>query len=218
MRRYVAAGLGTAILVITLIITLPAFASETPCKKGCGRGLIDVFNMSIDYMMPQYESSLQVLQGKDRDQWSEKEITDYLTYATIMVYYAQNLYLLHNRDQHLTNPGDLALQGFIDPWPVNPFNEWQPMEVRDASEGFHAGDIAIQICPMAYSTSGTCVSFHLFAFGPSEDWPGAKASIDDPLNQDPWIVLPRGAVYAIGMHTETDAERADRMRALSSSK
>ena len=180
--------------------------SKTPCGKDKSK---EIFLNSIIHMEPPYSGAKGALLAKDASEWTKQEVTEYLKYAGIMVYYALMLQLIEDNWVHSTSPQQLADKGYLAEWPGNPFNGWKPMQIRDVTEGFFPGDIAREICPPEYASRGKRTSFQLYVFGADENWPQDQGNFQN-MNTE-WTTVPAGTAFTTGMHSETDAERQARI-------
>jgi len=101
--------------------------------------------------------------------------------------------------------------GFLDSWPLNPLNCWQPMKVLTVEDGFSAGDICFDLCPEEYYSYSAGayepISFNIFAYGvsPEPELPY------DPFTQEinVWSVIPDGAMLASGYNRSIGIPRED---------
>jgi len=190
---------------------LGAEPAQPKTSRG-GGGKIEYYNVwlnSIIHMAPAYSAARDVLLAKDASEWTKQEVTEYLKYSLILVYYAVNLQLIEDDWVHMASPQQLADKGYLAEWPGNPFDSWKPMQIRDVSEGFFPGDIALEICPPEYASQGKRTSFQLYVFGADENWPQDQVKVQDPNSE--WYTLPAGTAFTTGMHRETDAERQARI-------
>jgi hypothetical protein len=88
----------------------------------------------------------EVLQSKPRAEWTDVEQQTYLSNALWAVYSAVFSYELLNSEL----PDDLLQvvdQGLLASWPLNPYNDWRPMQVNAEGMGFSAGNLSLQLCP-----------------------------------------------------------------------
>lgn len=198
------------VVLLTIACAFALFSQSSavfaePCK-GCGGGVADAFKGTIDILYPQYETSRDNLRSRAPEDWSNDEITSYLETSLTLIYHAFNLNLLET-GSHPLNPTSICSTSYLPEWPLNPFT-WQPIVVRDCSEGFFAGDVAFQLCPMSYSIRGKQRSFELSIFGPALDWVQSPKILS---SNSGWAITPAGTVMSIGFTTETDSERSARL-------
>jgi hypothetical protein len=103
----------------------------------------------------------------------------------------------------------LVGKGYLPYWPGNPFNNWEPMRVLHAGDGFSAGDLCMMVCPLAaYSDMGAgpvAASYQLFIYGPGES-AATLGSIYMAGTNKTWCTPPPYAMYGIGFYAMSDAE------------
>lgn len=103
------------------------------------------------------------------------------------------------------DPQLLKERGFLPEIPLNPCNNWQPVQVRDISAGFHAGDIFIQWCPSilfsSILTGPAPETFNSGIFSWSPDVTVAQLG-RMPENSE-WTVIPPGALLILSGYRQS---------------
>jgi hypothetical protein len=203
MTRTVKSTLALASSGMAVLLLVLAFASPVQAVTESERHNYMVSNISE--MQTVLESSLEVLKSKHQEEWTPVEIQEYLHSAMWAVDYGIVLYMFdHNRMPDSVE--SLANTEYVPVWPVNPLNEFTPIEVLEELEGFKPGELVLLICPQEeYSIIGNPrpLSFQIAVYGTDEDF--AKFGQAEPLPSNKWAQVPSGALYMTGMHTESAA-------------
>lgn len=115
----------------------------------------------------------KVLKGKPQAEWTQKEQEDYLFNALYAIYYATNAYVC-DYGRHPGSREDLASYAGFDPWPGNPYQEWEPLEWVDyPAPEFVPGGLIRQLCPpdqWSVPESPRPKTYVLSVNGPTEDY------------------------------------------------
>ena len=136
------------------------------------------------------------LQAAPVEKWAGPQIEDYLNTSLWYVY--SGVMLFQNVERRLpAGMGELVGMDYLPAAPLNPFADWEPMEMRTNDTGFHAGDICLQRCPPEPGNPPRSRSFEISIFGPEPEFAAYGYTEVSRLNRD-WAVIPEGAVYQIG--------------------
>jgi hypothetical protein len=178
---------------VSIIIT-PLFAFATAN---------DIVGMNRE-LMQDYSSKSQaageVLKGKDTAEWQAAEIDNYLYTSVLSIYYALNQYLLENY-QHPDTPQQLMDSGILNPWPGNPFNNWEPITWTPGSTEFSPGNLAIQLCPLDWYSKPNpprAITYVISIFGPTMDYKPATVQDPKPFEEMSWASELPGAIFSHG--------------------
>jgi len=156
-----------------------------------------------------------VLKGKPQADWTDQESEKYLFNALFTVYFGLLEYL-HENNSHPSSIAALDSSGIFssDEWPRNPYNNWEPMSWGEASSGFSAGNMVIQLCPpQLYSGLKVAphpMTFTLGVYGANEDY----KPINPPFALFDWDAVPTDAVFITGTRFSTTEEMRKKKEAL----
>lgn len=140
----------------------------------------------------------QELQAKDPADWTPAEIDEYLGYSLWSYFSAVEIYK-EIMGYLPDDPQWLVDTGYLKTWPLNPFNDWQPVRLLTPADGFSAGDIVVQPGP-----DGSA-AYELGIYGATPDtglieWCRPYAGHED------WTAILPGLRYLVGAPAETMTE------------
>lgn len=149
---------------------------------------------------------------------SDQQILDYLNNAVSAVYWARVYAATRPYTSDIERVNDslesVVPLGLIASWPLNPFNNWEPMRVLSTSDSFSPGDLVLQLCPPSENSERLGVnlpmSFALSIYGPNEEFAsrGQARAMEGNTNAN-WTVVPSGALYMLSLHVPSARERAE---------
>lgn len=152
-----------------------------------------------------------VLKGKPRAEWTQKEQEDYLFNALYAIYFATNAYVCEY-GRHPGSREDLASFAGLDPWPGNPYDNWEPLEWEDYPAGeFVPGGLIRQLCPPALWSDPwdpRPKTYVLSINGPAEDY-----SPMDPTALKVFFegsTIPSGTAFIAGAGWDSAAKTLER--------
>jgi hypothetical protein len=172
-----------------------------------------------DSLVPQIKDMEEAKQRVDETGGGLAEIDNYLWIALNVVNSAKTAsnYELNGRVQETNDLLSLVGKGYLPYWPGNPFNNWEPMKVLQASDGFSAGDLCMIVCPPdAYADMGAGpapTSYQVFIYGPDESAANLGKIYMAGTNGD-WCTAPSGALYGTGFYCMSTKEYEEQQRKL----
>ncbi len=144
-------------------------------------------------------------QGVEDSDGSLEAVDNYLWAALNVVNLAKTTanYDANGKVEETNDLVSLVGLGYLPYWPGNPLNDWEPMRVLQASDGFSAGDLCLMVCPPeAYGDMGAgpeAASYELFVYGPDESVV-TFGTIYMAGTNGTWCTAPSGAMYGIGFY------------------
>jgi len=165
-------------------------------------------NVTSDLVIANLQSALlgerglyplrEKLMATPRRQWDAKYVEGYLQESLSEVFDSMLAYA-SAYDETISNQERLMELGFIKEMPANPCNNWLPMRILDASEGFHPGELFIEVCPTRYYDDtqegvapGSCV---LGVYGETPKlWVRRLSGRFTDYEFSEWARVPAGAV------------------------
>ena len=203
-----------AVFLLSFLSSATVAYSQVPCANARS---IDHYVESIQQLAPLYDAAEATLMAKPQEEWTQDEVDMMLGYSLAIVYMNYQIEFALNDNDAPSNLEDLPELDHVTTWPKNPFNDWNPTRVMDYPADFSPGNVIVQTYDGMNQESPMTVSFQLYIYGPSLDWPANDLKVMK-LNEE-WATPPPGAIFSMGMHVETEEERLARqefVRSLSS--
>jgi len=143
------------------------------------------------------------LKAHPPSEWDDQQLLSYLSNSFMAVYSAVSDYEC-DKDGLPSDPQALIDEQYLEHWPENPFDNWEPMELS-TSAGFSAGNFYIQYCPPEYYSTGDTglipFSFNICLFGPDIAYSEFFGSHFEPLGEnEDWMVVPEGSLFSANVH------------------
>lgn len=199
-----------AAVMLTFVACLPVNSTaDVPCG-GCGNRIAELIKQSISDHEAWYQESKAVLLETPTGEWSTDLVNENLDLALKLIYFASNLHE-HETGQVARSADELISMSYLSEWPGNPFNGWSPIKIWDISEGFHPGDVALELCPVSYATHGEQLSRQYYIYGENEQAMAPEVVVS---KNGEWATKPSGAVATLGIRYLTDSEIEERERQL----
>lgn len=201
--------LGIKLLLITSAFAI-LLASSAYADAGCGGcSGIDSYVEQVLWANEKLETAKSALLDKDPADWSRTDLESYLTFALAAVYFSYQIELVSSDHMH-PMAESFSNSQYLSELPENPFNNWQPMVIRDNPDAYYPGDIVRQICPAEAGTSdGLPISYELYILGPNEDW--ATLPVKVVTGNEQWAVIPDGAFMSLGVWVEPRQQMEERL-------
>ena len=133
----------------------------------------------------------------DPADWSTALQDSYLNSALWVVYYGMLTYGFDGHFSLPAEPAELVDLVYIQTWPLNPYNNWEPMQVLDPTDEFSPGDLCLLV-PVGQREHGSKMASELCVYGPDIDYALHGDAEPMDINED-WVVVPDGAVYMLGI-------------------
>jgi hypothetical protein len=148
------------------------------------------------------------------------EAVDSYMYAAVNVVNLAKTIANYESKGHVEETNDLLSlvgKGYLPYWPGNPCNNWEPMKVLQASDGFSAGDLCLMVCPPdAYGDMGAGpapTSYQLFIYGP-DDSLERFGTVYMAGTNGTWCTAPHGVMYGIGFYCMSIKEHEEQEKKL----
>ena len=186
----------------SLLLVTDAAMADVSCG-GCG-SILDARLDALQRTDSWYESSRDELLATNTADWTVEQVNSYLEVALLRIYISTNI-SLHEGTLGELNPTMLPETSCLVEWPLNPLNEWKPIEIVELSAGYSPGDIAYELCPMSHATKSMRLSYQYYIYGPDQNCTpptvyGRNAE---------WADVPAGTAFTLGVIYQTDDEIAD---------
>lgn len=160
--------------------------------------LADKFKAEMRDAEVQMLEAKQVLMDTEPDQWATDQVQTYLFYSMWVVYTGTTAYILDGHWQLPSDLRDLERDGYIHYWPQNPFNEWEPMQVKSLGDGFVPGELCLEPAPPSYRDGEVGFAFEILVYGPTVEFSEFMQPEPLELHKD-WAVVPEGALFMTGL-------------------
>jgi hypothetical protein len=196
----------TAIFTLLLTFNGLAAASVVDTKVAAARA-------GAEQAVAELAITATELQAVAPAQWTAADVQRYFEQAIAAVYFAKvaaNWSSPTDAAQTDADLSQLVELGYLQAWPANPFNNWEPMRTVALSDGFSAGDLVLQTAPPAYHSKlhGQLygVSFCLGVYGPSPQFRGAGAPGNGGSNEFfEWAKHPKDAMFVKSLWLQSQA-------------
>ena len=194
-------------IICVFAVAIAAALSVHPVHAMDRSELLDQY---IDESTSSYQSMMdkQEFLFLSQPAWQDVEQSEYLFYAFWTVYNGVLAYKLDN-DRLPTDLHEVVSGGYAPGWPVNPYDNWEPMRVVDSAAEFAPGCLVWQVCPPEeYSYIGAIaernlipLSFELGIYGPDLEF--ARLGAPEVMQFNNWAVVAKGTLYQAGSHRQT---------------
>lgn len=145
------------------------------------------------------------LKSTPREDWAAEDVDKYLGYSLWSFYSANEIY--KDVMGYLPYENDwLVSVGYLQSWPLNPFDGWRPVRILSPADGFSPGDIVWQSDP------DDPKGYELAIYGADPDAP-IPARCRPTTGHEAWAAIPAGVRWMVGARAETMSETQERLRA-----
>lgn len=193
------------------------------CSPCFAAGASDLASERKSEWETRQDSAEQALRSTPMDQWTDvqKEAWCFSTLQT--VYWALSEFVL-SEGRHPTDMSALTSGCYLTEELENPFNNWEPLELRYDDTSFHAGDLYVQVAPYESYVSfqqnrKARITFTIGIFGPSQNFSPSRGPVlfNDKFGLLTWSPVPSGTAFMTAMRRnsveERDAKRAAALKA-----
>jgi hypothetical protein len=218
MQRYGTFFGFITVLVLCLVSfaqAIPAFASQYP-NRCVSEDDIVMAQQAIIELSARYNAINDKLHSSDRATWTVTDIDEYLNTSLWVVYEGLSCYWMENAKLP-SSIEELSGGEFIPEWPENPYNDWKPVAIKQASDGFSAGDLVWQICPPEFYSglkNPRAMSCVLSIYGPDIEF--ARFGDAAVGKNNTWALLPVGTLYMYDIFTEPASSAREKFRKIES--
>jgi hypothetical protein len=198
------------IFIVFSVVLL--FAGFAEAQEGSGAAFAPEYITQANKYTQRFLDAADQMKATQPEEWSPDLQKFYLANAIWAVYSAAVAYnLMH--DDSPTSLQDLYNDGLLAAWPENPYNEWQPMDIKTTSVN-SPGDFYLQYCPARYYSSnadGTRLvplSFVLAVFAPDQTFANQYAditSLSGDNENSQWMIIPTSAIYALDFYSSPES-------------
>jgi len=191
LRQTICAG----VMMITMSLL---WCSVSYAQGDVVEELIRSYKVQIRSMEIKMLESRQVLKDTDPADWTTAQQEIYLNNSLWVVYYGMLTYGIDGHFHIPTDLNELVDLGYIQEWPQNPYNDWEPIQVLDAGDGFSPGDLCLLVAPPGHRDGKGKLSSELCIFGPDVEF--AQHGQVEPIDMnEEWAVIPEGVLYMLGI-------------------
>lgn len=166
----------------------------------CGSGddhLVDRYRKDTRQAELTMITAEQVLRDKPQAEWTTNEILEYEQFALWVVYAGTLAYMFDGNWEPPAELESLVEHGYIQHWPVNPHNDWEPIQILSIDDGFAAGELFWQQPSSGDGSIRARMTFDLGIYGP-DPYYSSYGQAELMEGHEDWATVPEGAVYMLG--------------------